>query len=115
MEEIFGVTIATRKEALHYACRLQELGARNVCVSLSGDGAVFVSETGECFETDVPPGKLVNAVGAGDSMIAGFLAGWENFKNYERAFHTAVAAGSASAYSEELATKKEVMKLLDYF
>lgn len=115
LEEIFDVTITTKKEALHYARKLQELGARNVCVSLSGDGAVFVSETEECFEADVPPGRLVNAVGAGDSMIAGFLAGWENFKNYERAFHTAVAAGSASAYSEELATKKEVMKLLDYF
>ena len=114
LEEIFGVTIATKKEALHYACRLQELGARNVCVSLSGNGAVFISETGECYETDVPPGKLVNAVGAGDSMIAGFLAGWESFKDYRQAFHMAVAAGSASAYSEDLATKDEIEKLLLY-
>lgn len=115
LEEIFDVTITTKKEALHYARKLQELGARNVCVSLSGDGAVFVSETEECFEADVPPGRLVNAVGAGDSMIAGFLAGWESSKDYGQAFRMAVAAGSASAYSEELATKKEVMKLLDYF
>ena len=114
LEEIFGVTITTKKEALHYARRLQELGAKNVCVSLSGDGAVFISETGECFETDVPPGKLVNAVGAGDSMIAGFLAGWESFKDYRQAFRMAVAAGSASAYSEELATKEEIMTLLPY-
>lgn len=112
LEEIFGVTINTKKEALRYACKLQELGARNVCVSLSGNGAVFVSETGECFEADVPPGKLINAVGAGDSMIAGFLAGWESSGNYKQAFFTAVAAGSASAYSEELATKEEIENLL---
>ena len=115
LEEIFEVTITTKKEALHYARKLQELGAGNVCVSLSGDGAVFVSETGECFEADVPPGKLMNAVGSGDSMIAGFLAGWESSGSYKKAFYMAVAAGSASAYSEELATKEEVMKLLDYF
>lgn len=114
LEEIFDVTITTKKEALHYARKLQELGARNVCVSLSGDGAVFVSETEECFEADVPPGKLVNAVGAGDSMIAGFLAGWESFKDYRQAFRMSVAAGSASAYSEELATKEEIMTLLPY-
>ena len=112
LEEIFGVTITTKKEALYYACRLQEAGARNVCISLSGDGAVFVAETGDCFQTDVPRGKLVNAVGAGDSMIAGFLAGWEIFKDYDQAFRMAVAAGSASAYSEELATKDEIMALM---
>ena len=112
LEEIFEVTITTKKEALHYARKLQELGAGNVCVSLSGDGAVFVSETGECFEADVPPGKLVNAVGSGDSMIAGFLAGWESSGSYKKAFYMAVAAGSASAYSEELATKEEIEKLL---
>ena len=75
---------------------------------------MFVSENGEIFEADVPPGILVNAVGAGDSMIAGFLAGWENTHNYEHAFKMAVAAGSASAYSEELATQKEVFKCLDF-
>ena len=83
-------------------------------VSLSGHGAIFVSEDGKNFETDVPPGTLVNAVGAGDSMIAGFLAGYETTLDYENAFHMAVAAGSASAYSEELATKEEVLKLLSY-
>ena len=114
LEEIFVVKIQTKKEAIHYARLLQERGAKNVMVSLSGDGAVFVSETGKSFETDVPPGNLVNAVGAGDSMIAGFLAGWEASHDYENAFHMAVACGSASAYSEELATKDTVLELLSY-
>lgn len=115
LDEIFDVNIQTKKEAIHYARLLQDRGAKNVMVSLSGDGAVFVSENEETFEADVPPGKLVNAVGAGDSMIAGFLAGWEITHNYEKAFQMAVACGSASAYSEELATKEVVMKLMLYF
>ena len=112
LEGIFLVNIHTKADAVRYARLLQKQGARNVMVSLSGDGAVFVSETGDSFASAVPPGKLINAVGAGDSMIAGFLAGWEHSKDYKHAFHMAVAAGSASAYSEELATKEEVMSLL---
>ena len=112
LEEIFDVKINSKKDSLDYARLLQRQGAANVIVSLSGEGAVFISETGESFDTDVPPGTLVNAVGAGDSMIAGFLAGWETTHDYKKAFHMAVACGSASAYSEELATKKEVMTLL---
>ena len=114
LEEIFNVKILTKKDTFRYACLLQERGAKNVLVSLSGDGAVFISEHGDFFEADVPPGNLVNAVGAGDSMIAGFLAGLETSSDYKSAFHMAVACGSASAYSEELATKEEVMKLLSY-
>lgn len=114
LEETFDITIETKEDAIRYARYLQRLGARNVMVSLSGDGAVFVSEEGESFEVNVPPGKLVNAVGSGDSMIAGFLAGWETTGDYDYAFRMAVAAGSASAYSEELATKSEIIKLLSY-
>lgn len=114
LEEAFDITIENKEEAIRYARHLQRLGARNVMVSLSGDGAVFVSEEGESFEANVPPGKLINAVGSGDSMIAGFLAAWETTGDYGKAFQTAVAAGSASAYSEELATKNEIMKLLSY-
>ena len=114
LEEAFDTTIESKEEAIRYARHLQRLGARNVMVSLSGDGAVFVSEEGENFEANVPPGKLINAVGSGDSMIAGFLAGFETTGDYEQAFRMAVAAGSASAYSEELATKDEIMKLLPY-
>lgn len=114
LEEIFNIAISTKEEAINYAKQLQTLGAKNVIVSLSGEGAVFVSETCESFQTEVPPGKLINAVGSGDSMIAGFLAGWETTSDYEHAFKMAVAAGSASAYSEELATKEEVAELLSY-
>ena len=114
LEEIFDIKISSKEDAIRYARHLQRHGAKNVIVSLSGNGAVFVSEEGESFESDVPPGKLINAVGSGDSMIAGFLAGWENTHNYEYAFKMAVAAGSASAYSEELATKGEIINLFSY-
>lgn len=114
LEEAFDITIESKEDAIRYARHLQRLGARNVMVSLSGDGAVFVSEEGEGFQSEVPPGKLINAVGSGDSMIAGFLAGWETTGDYKKAFQMAVAAGSASAYSEELATKEDIMKLLTY-
>lgn len=114
LEETFRITIKDNKEVLHYAGQLQHLGARNVIVSLGSKGAVFLSENGQSFQTTVPKGTLINSVGAGDSMIAGFLAGWENTQNYENAFRMAVAAGSASAYSEELATKDKIMELLPY-
>ena len=115
LEEAFDIVIESKEDAIRYARHLQRLGARNVMVSLSGDGAVLVSEEGESFEATVPPGQLINAVGSGDSMIAGFLAGWESSKDYRQAFRMAVAAGSASAYSEELATKEDVEALLSYF
>ena len=114
LEAAFDIVIENKEEAIRYARHLQRLGARNVLVSLSGDGAIFVSEEGESFQADVPPGILVNAVGSGDSMIAGFLAGYETTKDYGKAFLMAVAAGSASAYSEEFATKEEITKLLSY-
>lgn len=112
LEEIFDMKISSKEEAIRYARHLQRQGARNVIVSLSSNGAIFVSEEGESFESDVPPGNLINAVGSGDSMIAGFLAGWETTHNYKYAFQMAVASGSASAYSEELATKEEITNLL---
>ncbi len=115
LEEALDIVIRNKEDAIRYARHLQRYGARNVLVSLSGDGAIFVSEEGESFEADVPPGNLINAVGAGDSMIAGFLAGWENTHDYKYAFQMSVAAGSASAYSEELATKNIVEGLLEYF
>lgn len=112
LEEIFDITIRDKTDAIRYARQLQRFGARNVIVSLSGEGAVFVSEEGEDFSLEVPAGTLVNAVGAGDSMIAGFLAGLKLTSDYYQAFRMAVAAGSASAYSNELASKKEIEQLL---
>ena len=111
--EIFGVTLVSKDDVVPYAKKLQEMGAENVLVSMATEGAVFVDETGKVHQLDAPKGILVNAVGAGDSMVAGFLAGWEEQRNYEHAFKMAVAAGSASAFSELLATKDEIRTLYE--
>ena len=84
------------------------MGARNVLVSMAGKGAVLLAEDGGIYEGPAPKGTLVNAVGAGDSMVAGFVAGWMEQKNYEHAFKMGVSTGSASAFSENLATRAEV-------
>lgn len=111
--EIFGVEIQTRNEIVSYAKRLQENGARNVLVSMAGEGAIMIAENGEVFDTPAPKGELKNGVGAGDSMVAGFIAGWMETKSYEHAFYMGVSAGSASAFSEYLATKEEIMKVYE--
>ena len=110
--EIFGVELKTREDVIPYGKKLQEKGARNVLISMAGEGAVLVSEDGQVFEEPAPKGTLINGVGAGDSMVAGFVAGWMEKKNYEHAFHMGIAAGSASAFSENLATREEVDTLL---
>ena len=106
--EIFGVTLQRRGEVIPYAEKLSEMGAVIVMVSMAGEGAVLVAGDGSIYEAPVPKGKLVNGVGAGDSMVAGFLAGWLERKDYRHAFYMGIAAGSASAFSELLATKKEI-------
>lgn len=111
--EIFKVELRTREEVIPYARKLQEKGARNVLVSMAGEGAVLIDENGKEYMSEAPKGKVVNAVGAGDSMVAGFVAGYLEKKNYEYAFHKGLAAGSASAFSEQLATKAEVDALLE--
>lgn len=110
--EIFGVELKTRESVIPYAKKLQEKGARNVLVSMAGAGAVLLDEHGQEYMSEAPKGKVVNAVGAGDSMVAGFIAGYLETKNYEHAFHKGIAAGSASAFSEQLATKEEIETLL---
>lgn len=107
--EIFGVELADREAVIPYAKRLREMGAGNVLVSLAGEGAILAAEDGNIYEAPAPKGKLINGVGAGDSMVAGFLAGWMRKKDYRYAFHMGMAAGSASAFSEFLATREEVM------
>ena len=100
--EIFGVELKTR----------QELGAENVLISMAGEGAVLITKHGAVYKKEAPEGKLVNGVGAGDSMVAGFMAGWLEKQDYEYAFHMGMAAGSASAFSENLATKREISEVL---
>ena len=102
--EIFDVKLTTREEVIPYGRKLQEKGARNVLVSMAG-------EDGQVFDAPAPKGKLINGVGAGDSMVAGFVAGWIEKQDYEYAFHMGVASGSASAFSENLATKEEIINV----
>ena len=109
--ELFGITLSTREAVVPYVRKLQEQGARNVLVSMAGQGAVLVAENGSVHMTPAPKGTLVNAVGAGDSMVAGFLAGWQEQHDYGRAFRMGVAAGSASAFSGYLDTRKEVARV----
>lgn len=114
--EVFGVELRTREEVIPYAKKLQEMGARNVLISMAGEGAVFISEKGDELRSEAPKGKVVNSVGAGDSMVAGFLAGYlETSGDYRTAFRMGLSAGSSSAFSEELATRKEVEELLKTF
>lgn len=111
--ELFDVKLTTREEVIPYGKKLQKQGARNVLISMAGEGAVLVAEDGSAYEAPAPKGTLVNAVGAGDSMVAGFTAGWIEKKDYRHAFYMGVSAGSASAFSEYLATKEEIMDLYE--
>lgn len=111
--ELFDVKLTTREEVIPYGKKLQKQGARNVLISMAGEGAVLVAEDGSVYEAPAPKGTLVNAVSAGDSMVAGFTAGWIEKKDYRHAFYMGVSAGSASAFSEYLATKEEIMDLYE--
>ena len=110
--EIFGVELKTTEEIVTYAKKLQEKGARNVLISMAGDGAILLTEDGQIFQSLPPKGKVLNSVGAGDSMVAGFLAGYLENQDYEYAFYMGVCTGSASAFSESLATRDEVAELM---
>lgn len=108
---LFDAELSTRETVVPYAKELQTRGARNVLVSMGGEGAVLVAEDGQVYLSPAPEGTVVNSVGAGDSMVAGFLAGWMEKAEYRHAFYMGLAAGSASAFSEYLATGAEVEKL----
>lgn len=112
--EIFGVTLKEKEEIIAYAKKLQQMGDNqvNILVSMAGDGAIFVGTNGEIYQTPAPKGTVVNSVGAGDSMVAGFTAGYLKHHSLEDAFYMGVATGSASAFSKYLATKEEVEKIL---
>ena len=111
--DMFGVKLTTDEEIITYAKKLQEKGAQNVLISMAGDGAILLTAEGKSFKCPAPKGKLINSVGAGDSMVAGFITGYmESNGDFEKAFHMGVATGSASAFSENLATRPEVEALL---
>ncbi len=110
--EMFGVTLNTNEEIEEYARRLKDMGARNVLVSMAGDGALLLDENGETHICGVCKGMVKNSVGAGDSMVAGFIAGSEK-GDYEYALKLGTAAGGATAFSDGLAQREEIFGLLE--
>ena len=112
LEEMFNVKIHNDAELIENAAKLVDLGAQNVIVSLGGDGALLVGKDVDTIKLAAPKGKVVNTVGAGDSLVAGFIDEYLNSRNIVNAFRRGIATGSASAFSETLATKEEVEALL---
>lgn len=111
--EIFNTKLTSKEEIISHGKKLQEMGAENVLISMAGDGAILITSTGEIYFSEAPKGTLKNSVGAGDSMVAGFIAGFIKTNNFKEAFKMSVATGSASAFSEGLATKDTVYQLLE--
>ena len=111
--ELFGVKLNSKEEVIEYARKLKDMGAQNVIISMAGDGAVLIDSNGGVTTSNVPKGIVKNSVGAGDSMVAGFIAGYLNSEKVEDGFKLGVATGSASAFSEGLATKDYVYELLE--
>lgn len=109
--EMFGRKLKTEEEIEVYARKLQEMGAVNVLVSMAGDGALLIDEFGKMHRCGACRGTVKNSVGAGDSMVAGFVAGVMN-GDYEYALKLGTAAGGATAFSDDLATKEEISELL---
>lgn len=112
LAEMFNVCLSNHDDIIFYAKKLQDMGAKNVLVSMGKDGAILVDQNGSTVYSPVPKGKLVNSIGAGDSMVAGFLTGYYETGDFKHAFYMGVATGSASAFSENLATRPEVEALL---
>ncbi|MBZ4683701.1 MAG: 1-phosphofructokinase [Fusobacteriaceae bacterium] len=110
LEEIFGVELKNIEEIVKYGKRLKEIGPQNVIVSLGGEGAIFISENG-IYKANPPKGELIDSVGAGDSMVAGFTSKYIETQDLLESFKYAVATGSATAYSRGLATKELTEKL----
>ena len=112
LEETFKEKIETKEEIIVHAKKLQQMGARNVLISLGGEGAILVTTEEKEYYSKAPKGKVLNTVGAGDSMVAGFIAGYEQSGDFEQAFKMGIATGSASSFSMNLATAEEVANLL---
>ena len=108
---MFGVVLSSEEEITEYAKKLKDMGAVNVLVSMAGDGAILVDEYGKVHKCGVCKGKVVNSVGAGDSMVAGFIAGSEK-GDYEYALKLGTATGGATAFSKGLASREKIFELL---
>ena len=112
LAEMMNLENLSKEDIVKNAFELQKRGARNVLVSMAGEGAILVTEDGNVYPSAAYKGNVVNSVGAGDSMVAGFIYGYLKNKDYKEAFETGLCAGSASAFSENLATKEQVEELL---
>lgn len=110
--EIFGKVLQNDDEIAECAAKLQEMGGKNILVSMAGDGALLLDETGRRHRIGCPKGTVRNSVGAGDSMVAGFLAGFLKTGDYSHALKLGTAAGSATAFSIGLAEKEQIEALL---
>jgi len=115
LSEIFDVDVQTKEDIVTYAKKLQDMGARNVLISLGGDGAMLVDEEGQIHEAGVIKEKVVNTVGSGDSMVAGFVAGYEMKNSYSYALTLGSVCGNATAFLPWLATKEKINELLEKF
>lgn len=113
LEELFGVKIESRNDIEYYAEKLRGMGAQNVLVSLAGEGALLMDADGRCHETGAARGRVLNSVGAGDSMVAGFIAGYLETGDYAYALKLGTAAGGATAFSDGLARREDILKLAD--
>ncbi|MGK0577093.1 1-phosphofructokinase [Macrococcus capreoli] len=112
LEEMFNVTINNNQDTIAAARQLMALGAKNVLVSLGGEGAILVTET-DCYKAVVPNGKVINTVGSGDSTVAGMVAGLEQHKSIEACFKQAVSCGTATAFTEDLATSAQIAEIIN--
>lgn len=110
--EIFGIELSNTEEIIKYAQKLRQMGAMNVLVSMAEKGSVLADDNENVHIMKAPSGKAVNSVGAGDSMLAGFIAGYLETQNYKYAMQLGTAAGSATAFAEGLAEKNDIIKIL---
>ena len=109
--DIFGVVLEDNSEVERYARRLKDMGARNVLVSMAGDGSLLVTEDKKTYRMGGAKGVVKNSVGAGDSMVAGFLAGYLENGDYAHALRLGTAAGGATAFSDGIGTREKIMEL----
>ena len=113
LEEIAGRRLFTREDIVSQGKRLQEMGAKNVLISMAAEGAVLLTSDGKIFFGEAPRGTVQNSVGAGDSMVGGFVSGWLKTGSFQAALQWGIAAGSASAFCEGLATGEEIRRLYE--
>ena len=113
LAEMFNVELNSTEDVVFYARKLKEMGAQNVLISMGKDGALLVTENDEVFASSVAKGEVINSVGAGDSMVAGFVAGYLKSNSYEEALRLGAASGGATAFSSDLATREFIDKLVD--